>query len=247
MNISESSSARSQALSGVRRSGEGMTPPARMERDTILVPIGTGNRVVARARGPLVAAYRAAWILPYKILHSRRYASARRRVSRMGRPKSILVVCHGNICRSPYLHAVLQRALPDIAVASAGFVGHDRRVPLLSLEVSARRGIDLSGFRSRPLTHNKVRGADLIIVMDASQANYLERVFRVSPGRIFVAGDLDPARSATRAIQDPWMQSIHVFESSFDRLDRIAATLVSAIKGALPESERAHAPRSSRR
>ena len=177
----------------------------------------------------LIVAYHAARNLPDRALHRRRHSAARRRVSEMSRPRSILVVCHGNICRSPYLHAVLQRALPDIRVSSAGFIGRDRRVPFVSLEVSARRGINLSRFRSQSLTPENVRAADLIIVMEANQARYMERVFGVRPERLFIAGDLDPARSATRAIQDPWMQSVHVFESAFDRLDRTAATLVAAL------------------
>jgi protein-tyrosine-phosphatase len=123
----------------------------------------------------------------------------------------------------------LQRAFSDVAVSSAGFIGRDRAVPALSLEVSARRGIDLSRFRSQALTFANVQWADLIIVMDAGQARYVERVFLVRPEKVVVAGDLDPKASPTRAIRDPWMQSINVFESSFDRLDRCAATLVSVL------------------
>jgi protein-tyrosine phosphatase len=191
--------------------------------------VSVSNLAAMRMRAALTAAYHSARNLPHRILHPRRHSAARRRLSRMRRPRSILVVCHGNVCRSPYLHAVLQRAFSDVAVSSAGFIGRDRRVPVHSLEVSARRGIDLSGFRSQPLTPENVRRADLIIVMDAGQARYIERVFLVRPERVVVAGDLDPAASPTRAIHDPWMQSVHVFESSFDRLDRCAATLVTVL------------------
>jgi protein-tyrosine phosphatase len=187
------------------------------------------NLAATRMRAALKSAYHSARNLPDRILHPRRHSAVRRRLSRMARPRSILVVCHGNVCRSPYLHAVLQRAFSDVSVSSAGFIGRDRRVPLLSLDVSARRGIDLSRFRSQPLTPENVRPADLIIVMDAGQARYIERVFLVKPERIVIAGDLDPAASPTRAIRDPWMQSAHVFESSFDRLDRCAVTLVAVL------------------
>lgn len=206
-----------------------MTPPAGTRvTEPLLVQLTVANLGAARARSALIAAYQAARNLPDRILHHRRHVEARRRVSRMRRPRSILVVCHGNICRSPYLHAVLQRALPDIAVSSAGFIGRDRSVPILSLEVSARRGIDLSRFRSQPLTPEHVRRAELIIVMEPSQARYIERVFRVRPERLVIAGDLDPAVAPTRAIRDPWMKSLDVFESSFSRLDRCAATLSAA-------------------
>jgi protein-tyrosine-phosphatase len=197
-----------------------------------LSQVSVANPAARRVRAALKAAYHSARDLPDRILHPRRHSEARRRLSRMTRPRSILVVCHGNVCRSPYLHAVLQHAFSDVAVSSAGFIGRDRRVPVLSLEVSARRGIDLSGFRSQPLTPENVRRADLIIVMDSGQARYIERAFGVRPERLVIAGDLDPVKSPTRAIRDPWMQSVLVFESSFDRLDRCAATLVAALNHA---------------
>jgi protein-tyrosine phosphatase len=187
------------------------------------------NVGAGRVRATLVRAYHAVRNLPDRILHRRRHLAACRNLSRMARPRSILVVCYGNVCRSPYLDAVLQGALPDVAVSSAGFIGRDRSVPALSLEESARRGIDLSRFRSQTMTPEKMRRADLIIVMDRGQASYIKRVFRVSPARVVVAGDLDPATAPTRAIRDPWMQPVHVFASSFDRLDRCAATLVRVL------------------
>jgi protein-tyrosine-phosphatase len=74
-----------------------------------------------------------------------------------------------------------------------------------------------------------VRGVELIIVMDKAQARYIERVFRVDPNRIVIAGDLDPLTSPSRGVKDPWMQPVHVFEASFDRLDRCAGTLIRAL------------------
>ena len=144
----------------------------------------------------------------------------------MNRPASILVVCHGNICRSPYLQAVLERLLPEVRVTSAGFAAPGRPVPPFSLIVGAQRGLDLSKFRSRPLVPASVRDVDLVIVMDARQADYMTNHLGVARWRIVVAGDLDPRPGATRAIQDPWKQPIEAYLTSFDRLDRVAAALV---------------------
>jgi protein-tyrosine phosphatase len=184
------------------------------------------------ARRVVKRAYRAARNLPDRLLHRRRYRDVRRRLSRSGKPRNILVVCYGNVCRSPYLQAVLQRALPETAIASAGFVGSDRPVPQASLTISAKRGLDLSRYRSRPLTPNTVGGADLIVVMDANQAREIVVRFRVNPARIVIAGDLDPRFEESRGITDPWNQSADVFEASFNRLDRCAVGLVDALQGA---------------
>jgi protein-tyrosine phosphatase len=184
----------------------------------------SGTRQVAKR------AYHAMRNLPDRLLHRRRHEAVRTRLSSAHAPRKILVVCYGNVCRSPYLQAVLQRSLPKTEVGSAGFVGADRAVPDVSLAISAKRGLDLTRFRSRPLVPAVVTTADLIIVMDARQARDIATRFPVNRARIVIAGDLDPTFDETRAIRDPWNQSSEVFEESFDRLDRCAAVLVSALE-----------------
>jgi len=186
---------------------------------------------VSGARQIAKRAYHAMSNLPDRLLHRRRHNAARGRLSSSHAPRRILVVCYGNVCRSPYLQAVLQRALPKTEVSSAGFVGADRAVPDTSLTISAKRGLDLSRFRSRPLVPAVVTGADLIIVMDSHQAEEIAARFPVNSARIVIAGDLDPKFDQTRAIRDPWNRPSEVFEASFDRLDRCAAVLVSVLEG----------------
>jgi len=178
----------------------------------------------------LMRAYRAAYRTYEGALHRRRHLAACRRLSNAQRPRRILVICHGNICRSPYLQAVLQRSLPDVTVTSAGFVGSDRPVPQASVVLSAQRGFDLSRYRSRPITQSKISDGDLVIVMDSEQARRVARMFRVKSEQIVIAGDLEPIFDTSRAIRDPWNQSIEVFRSSFDRLDRCADSLVKVLR-----------------
>jgi protein-tyrosine phosphatase len=185
---------------------------------------------ISSARQIAKRAYHAMRNLPDRLLHRRRHNAIRTRLSSAHLPRRILVVCYGNVCRSPYLQAVLQRALPRTEVSSAGFVGADRAVPETSLTISAKRGFDLSRFRSRPLVPAVVTAADLIIVMDSHQAEEIAARFPVNRVRIVIAGDLDPTFDQTRAIRDPWNQRSEVFEASFDRLDRCAAVLVSVLE-----------------
>ncbi len=175
-------------------------------------------------------AYHAARNLPDRLLHNRRHLSVCLHLSRVERPRRILVVCHGNICRSPYLEAVLIRSLPDIHIASAGFVGPGRPVPAFALEVSAQRGLDLISFRSQLIRPDDLREAELVVVMDERQARHLVVHLGVAKTRIIIAGDLDPTPGSTRAVQDPWNQPREVFASSFDRLDRCAATLITLLR-----------------
>jgi low molecular weight protein-tyrosine phosphatase len=181
--------------------------------------------------------YRLLRNFPDRLLHHRRHAAACKRVLAAHRPKAILVVCYGNVCRSPYLQAVLQRALPEMVVTSGGFVGSGRPVPEASARLSAERGLDLSVFRSGPLTNANVRGADIILVMDPRQARELLSRFPGTRERILLTGDLDPRFDLTRGIADPWNRPADVFEACFDRLDRCAKTLVDLLEA--PSEQRA--------
>lgn len=190
------------------------------------------KRLLAASLDLLKRSYHFFCNLPHRILHRSRHNTVLRTLARVPQPRAILVVCHGNICRSPYLQAVLQRSLPAITIESAGFFGSDRPVPEVSLVVSAERGFNLSRFRSRPITTAAVAAADLIIVMSPEQARYLARLFNVPARKILIAGDLDPALAETRAIADPWQQPIDAFRSAFDRLDRCGVTVTTAIRQA---------------
>jgi len=97
------------------------------------------------------------------------------------------------------------------------------------MTIASRRGLDLSAHRSRLLTRAMVNGADLVLVMDARQADQLVRAFGCASERIVIAGDIDPVSGAGRAIRDPWRRSLAVFESSYARLDRCAAVLARTL------------------
>lgn len=85
-------------------------------------------------------------------------------------PLHVLVVCTGNLNRSPMAAALLARALTERGVPadvrSAGFVTEDLPSPPNAVTSLAEHGLDLSGHRSRLLTADMVRWADLVIGME---------------------------------------------------------------------------------
>lgn len=192
----------------------------------------TGFLAAMRVRASRVKAFlrlrRDGW------LHSGRHRRARERIRRLSRPRRIVVICHGNICRSPYLEAVLRRALPDIEVSSAGFVGPGRMVPEYGTAAASRRGLDLTSHRSQLLSKEILGRADLVIAMDPRQARFVVRQLGYPAGRIIIAGDLDPRSGEYRAIRDPWRQPLDIFESSYTRLDRCAAVLAEILPSRTP-------------
>jgi protein-tyrosine-phosphatase len=172
---------------------------------------------------------REAWHLPERLLHPWRRRTALRCLGRMHLPHTVLFVCHGNICRSPYAAAVARRLLPaTVAVESAGFVGPDRPSPPEAVAVAAERGIDLAPHRSQLLEVDHVREVDLVIVMDDKQRNRLHSARHGLRGRVVLLGDLDPEPATRRTIPDPVDQPAEVFRACYDRIDRCVGALAGS-------------------
>jgi len=82
----------------------------------------------------------------------------------------VAFVCTGNICRSPMAEAVLRDRAPsrslDLTVTSSGTWAIDgNRATPDAVDVMRRRGVDLSGHRSRSLDVRELRAADLVVAM----------------------------------------------------------------------------------
>ena len=172
--------------------------------------------------------------LPDRLLHSLRRQHAIAWLSETPAPANILVVCHGNICRSPYaayrLRKLLARAGHAWTVESAGFIGADRPSPGNAIVTAESRGIDLKPHRSQLLNRQLIDSAQLIIVMEARQADALRRVYGHVKAPILMLGDLDPRHVETRTVRDPALQSRAVFAESYDRIDRCLQVFLNTIE-----------------
>ena len=83
--------------------------------------------------------------------------------------QSILVVCLGNICRSPTAEVVLRAHLPGARIDSAGtgnwHVGKPPYPPAIA--AAEARGYDLTPLRARQVTRADFEDFDLVLAMDA--------------------------------------------------------------------------------
>jgi protein-tyrosine-phosphatase len=168
---------------------------------------------------------------PERLLHPLRRRKTLEALRARSRPRTVLVMCHGNICRSPFAAALLARGLAthDVTVQSAGFLGFNRSPPPAAVAAAEPYGLDLAGHRSRLVTVDLARTADLIVVMEESQQRLLCERFGYRPADILILGDLDPATVETRTIYDPVNDGREVFDQVYERIARCVRELVAIL------------------
>ena len=139
----------------------------------------------------------------------------------------ILLVCLGNLCRSPLAegilrHKVAQRNL-DWHIDSAGtgdwHIGHppDPR----SVETALRHGIDISSQRGRLFQRIDFEHFDKILVMDSRNLRDVLRLARTGEHRAKVERILHFSHPGEeRSVPDPYLDKMDGFESVFVMLDQ---------------------------
>ena len=105
----------------------------------------------------------------------------------------VLIVCDGNICRSPlaaeYLRARAAGAgLAHLIVGSAGLLGIEGRPAApFSVQIAREAGLDLTSHRSRGLTAAEMRTSDLVVGMTIDHLDALGRRYPgASPRRLLL-------------------------------------------------------------
>ena len=143
--------------------------------------------------------------------------------------KSILVVCIGNICRSPTGEALLISKLQgrDIQVSSAGLgalVG--KPVDATATQVMAAAGYQLPEHQARQLTPEMLRAADLVLVMEQKHLQAVHSMAPEARGKTFLFGKW----SDNREVPDPYRQQLPAFEHVFRILDESASAWLPYLK-----------------
>jgi protein-tyrosine phosphatase len=121
--------------------------------------------------------------------------------------QNILVLCIGNICRSPMAEGLLRRALPGKTIRSAGIgalIG--KPADPFAIQLMAEQGIDISAHRAQNISARLVNEAELILTMDLDQKKYVETHYVASKGKVFRLGEFRKVD-----IADPYRQGIEQF------------------------------------
>ena len=124
--------------------------------------------------------------------------------------RSILVVCVGNICRSPMAEYLLKQDYPQLMIDSAGLSGlsghpADDKAQLCMQHL----GIDISGHIAKKLNAEHLKKADLILVMSKNQQAYIEQTWPFAKGKVFRLGHWQ-----NKNVPDPYQHDQAFFDET---------------------------------
>ncbi|MEG3133340.1 protein tyrosine phosphatase [Rouxiella sp. T17] len=130
--------------------------------------------------------------------------------------QSVLVVCTGNICRSPTAERRLRQLLPNKKIDSAGvgaLIGHqaDQQASLTAEE----HGLSLEGHKGQQFSAQLARQYDLILVMEQAHIEQVSKQAAEARGKTLLLGHwLDK-----KEIPDPYRQSQEAFDYVYQLID----------------------------
>lgn len=146
----------------------------------------------------------------------------------------ILMVCLGNICRSPLAEGILKSKLPtsQFTVDSAGTASYhigsapDRR----SVAVAKKYGINISHLKGRQFNVNDFDKFDLIYVMDESNYQNVVSLARDEADKNKVKLILNEVYpNQNYSVPDPYYGGEQGFENVFKMLDEACANIANAL------------------
>lgn len=146
----------------------------------------------------------------------------------------VLVLCKGNICRSPFAAELLKkRALSlniHLDIRSAGLdttPGHDAYP--LAKTTSRGYDVDLDRHQTTPITMDMISWADLILVMETMHVVNLYRLSSTARSKTFLLGHF--ASRATTDIRDPYEGTPEDFSRCYSIIDDSCEGLLAQIAG----------------
>jgi protein-tyrosine phosphatase len=144
----------------------------------------------------------------------------------------ILMVCLGNICRSPLAQGIMELHAPaDWLIDSAGTSGwhEDERPDTRSILIAKERGIAIDHQRSRQVNEEDFETFDIIFAMDSSNYTNLIRLAPNEAAKAKVRLILNEAYPGeNRQVPDPYTGGQEGFSHVYELLEEAIQSFLSA-------------------
>ena len=155
----------------------------------------------------------------------------------------VLMVCTGNICRSPTAEGVLRAKLQQAGLAqqvlvdSAGTQGYHANEPpdVRAVRAAAQRGYNIGKLRARAMRPEDFATFDWLLAMDQSHMDWLrKRSPPAAAGRISLLMPFAQRHAGTEEVPDPYYGGPAGFEHVLDLLEDACEGLVERLRAGQP-------------
>ena len=124
--------------------------------------------------------------------------------------QNILVVCVGNICRSPMAEYLFKQQHPTLSIESAGISGLTGHAADPKAQLCMQRiDIDMSGHIAKKLNSAHLKQADLVLVMSHNQQKHIEQTWPFAKGKVFRLGHWQ-----NKNVPDPYQHDQAFFDQT---------------------------------
>ncbi len=146
----------------------------------------------------------------------------------------VLMVCTGNICRSPMMErvaaALVAREGIDARITSGGTSSEESGNPIdhRARRVLERAGYDGSHHRAHQVTAGEIAEADLVI---AAEEHHRQRLLRLAPqADVRLLSDFDPDLADGTGLPDPWYGPPEDFDETLTAVEAAMPGLLAHLK-----------------
>jgi protein-tyrosine phosphatase len=147
-------------------------------------------------------------------------------------PGSILFICKGNICRSPFAERLMMKMfkdkeVPDLFCYSAGLeVNSPESPPAEAICAAKRFGIDHHDHQAKMLVPAMMEKVDMIFAVEVSHLELLRRIYPQFYGKIYLLPLFEGRMPEKRGsyyrynIEDPYGRSVDHYIFCFERIQK---------------------------
>ncbi len=154
----------------------------------------------------------------------------------------VLLVCTGNVCRSPLAEGVLRKLLRDagshhgVIVESAGTAAMEgAHASSHSVDVAAASGIDIRGHAARQLTRRLVSRASLILTMQPEHGEWIAARFPEAAAKTHVITLYEDPAGDPEGVHDPIGLDIDAYRETFVQIEDCLRAAMPRILSLMPE------------
>lgn len=140
----------------------------------------------------------------------------------------ILMVCLGNICRSPLAQGILEKKVfKSVIIDSAGTAGYHigKNPDQRSIEIGNKNGVDISNYKARQFSKKDFKNFDHIYVMDNS--NYKDLIGQAES--IEDEKKVNLILSSNQEVPDPYCLGENGFKHCYRLLDNACKNIVKEL------------------